>query len=41
MTDAINGTRISHADLLQLKRWNTPIIYNSWREIRRYHINFV
>jgi regulator of RNase E activity RraA len=24
---------ISHADLLQLKRWNTPTIYNGWEQI--------
>ena len=29
-------TRIlSHADLLQLKRWNTPSIYNGWEQITR------
>ena len=27
--------RISHADLLQLKRWNTPTIYNGWEQITR------
>ena len=25
--------RLSHADLLQLKRWNTPTIYNGWEQI--------
>ena len=24
---------ISHADILQLKRWNTPTIYNGWEQI--------
>jgi len=24
-----------HADLLQLKRWNTPTIYNGWEQITR------
>ena len=24
---------ISHADLLELKRWNTPTIYNGWEQI--------
>jgi 4-hydroxy-4-methyl-2-oxoglutarate aldolase len=24
---------LSHADLLQLKRWNTPTIYNGWEQI--------
>lgn len=26
-------TSIPHADLLQLKRWNTPTIYNGWEQI--------
>ena len=25
--------KLSHADLLQLKRWNTPTIYNGWEQI--------
>jgi regulator of RNase E activity RraA len=25
--------RLSHAELLQLKRWNTPTIYNGWEQI--------
>jgi 4-hydroxy-4-methyl-2-oxoglutarate aldolase len=29
------GPLISHADLLQLKRWNTPTIYNGWEQITR------
>jgi len=28
-------TRLSHAQLLQLKRWNTPTIYNGWEQITR------
>ena len=24
---------LSHADLLRLKRWNTPTIYNGWEQI--------
>ena len=24
---------LSHADLLKLKRWNTPTIYNGWEAI--------
>lgn len=28
--------RLSHADLLMLKRWNTPTIYNGWEQIT-YH----
>lgn len=26
-------SRLSHADLLKLKRWNTPTIYNGWEAI--------
>lgn len=26
---------LSHADLLQLKRWNTPTIFNGWEQITR------
>jgi regulator of RNase E activity RraA len=28
--------RLPHADLLQLKRWNTPTIYNGWEQITKY-----
>ena len=27
--------KISHAELLELKRWNTPAIYNGWEQITR------
>jgi len=27
--------RLPHADLLQLKRWNTPTIYNGWEQVTR------
>ncbi len=27
------ATHLTHADLLQLKRWNTPTIYNGWEQI--------
>lgn len=27
---------LSHADLLQLKRWNTPTIYNGWEQFTRH-----
>ncbi len=30
-----NAARLSHATLLQLKRWNTPTIYNGWEQITR------
>jgi hypothetical protein len=26
---------LSHAELLELKRWNTPTIYNGWEQITR------
>jgi 4-hydroxy-4-methyl-2-oxoglutarate aldolase len=29
---------LSHADLLMLKRWNTPTIYNGWEQITRHDI---
>ena len=28
---------LSHAKLLQLKRWNTPTIYNGWEQITRHN----
>jgi len=27
--------RLSHAELLELKRWNTPTIYNGWEQITK------
>jgi hypothetical protein len=27
--------RLSHAELLQLKRWNTPSVYNGWEAITK------
>ena len=30
-------TRLSHAELLQLKRWNTPTIYNGWEQITHHN----
>jgi 4-hydroxy-4-methyl-2-oxoglutarate aldolase len=29
-------TPLSHAELLQLKRWNTPTIYNGWEQITKH-----
>ncbi|MEQ1858344.1 MAG: RraA family protein [Chthoniobacteraceae bacterium] len=29
--------RLPHADLLQLKRWNTPTIYNGWEQITKHN----
>ncbi|MBN2357246.1 RraA family protein [candidate division KSB1 bacterium] len=28
---------ISHAELLELKRWNTPTVYNGWEQITRHN----
>lgn len=28
--------RLSHAELIELKRWNTPTIYNGWEQITRH-----
>jgi regulator of RNase E activity RraA len=30
------NTPLSHGDLLQLKRWNTPTIYNGWEQITKH-----
>src|SRR3982751_969347 len=35
MSSSSTPTRLSHATLLQLKRWNTPTIYNGWEQITR------
>jgi regulator of RNase E activity RraA len=29
-------TRLTHCDLLELKRWNTPTLYNGWEQITRH-----
>jgi 4-hydroxy-4-methyl-2-oxoglutarate aldolase len=29
-------TTLAHPDILQLKRWNTPTIYNGWEQITRH-----
>jgi len=31
--------RLSHADLLELKRWNTPTIFNGWEQITSHNIS--
>jgi 4-hydroxy-4-methyl-2-oxoglutarate aldolase len=31
--DEHNHKRLGHAELLELKRWNTPTIYNGWEQI--------
>lgn len=30
--------RLSYADLLNLKRWNTPTIYNGWEQVTQHNI---
>jgi len=29
---------MEHKDLLKLKRWNTPTIYNGWEKITKHNI---
>ena len=31
-------TRLSHGELLQLRRWNTPTIFNGWEQITRHDV---
>ena len=31
------GKKLTHADLLELKRWNTPTIYNGWEQITEHN----
>jgi len=33
---AVNAMPLSHGDLLQLKRWNTPTVYNGWEQITKH-----
>lgn len=37
--DRAAETRLTLADLLQLKRWNTPTIYNGWEQITRHDVS--
>ena len=30
-----NSRRLGHSELLQLKRWNTPTIYNGWEQLTK------
>ena len=30
-----SSRRLSHSELIQLKRWNTPTIYNGWEQITK------
>lgn len=34
----MNKVQLSHAELLQLKRWNTPTIFNGWEQITEHDI---
>lgn len=34
----IGSSHLSHAEILQLKRWNTPTIYNGWEQITQHDI---
>jgi regulator of RNase E activity RraA len=36
MSTTRTSPRLSHAELLQLKRWNTPTIYNGWEQITKH-----
>jgi regulator of RNase E activity RraA len=31
--------QLTHAELLKLKRWNTPSVYNGWEQITRHRVN--
>jgi 4-hydroxy-4-methyl-2-oxoglutarate aldolase len=31
--------RLSHSELLELQRWNTPTIYNGWEQITKHNSN--
>jgi regulator of RNase E activity RraA len=31
----LTGKKISHSDLLELRRWNTPAVYNGWEAISK------
>ena len=32
-----NDSRLSYSELLELKRWNTPTIYNGWEQITKHN----
>ncbi len=39
MTNEVKqSTHLTHAELLELKRWNTPTIYNGWEQITRHDV---
>ncbi len=37
----MSSPRLTHAELLQLKRWNTPTIYNGWEQITKHDASAV
>ena len=37
--NSITHPRLSYGELLQLKRWNTPTIYNGWEQITRHDVS--
>jgi 4-hydroxy-4-methyl-2-oxoglutarate aldolase len=37
MTVGSTPRRLEHSELLQLRRWNTPTIYNGWEQVTRHN----
>lgn len=35
-TEHVTPARLSHGELLELRRWNTPTIYNGWEQITQH-----
>src|SRR5262249_33949667 len=33
--DAATTRRLTHGELLKLRRWNTPTIYNGWEQVTK------
>jgi hypothetical protein len=38
MTTGVPPRTLGHGELLQLRRWNTPTIYNGWERITRHDV---
>src|SRR4051794_15895630 len=36
MSTSNRNGRMSHEDMLELRRWNTPTIYNGWEQVTRH-----
>ena len=32
-----NQPRLAHSELIQMKRWNTPTIYNGWEQLTKHN----